>query len=349
MDTRELVYSLPDSAIAQRPARERDRARLLVVEDRGLSHREVRDLPELVPPGALVVVNDTRVRRARLIGRRRPGGGKVELLLLRRLGDGGPHVRFEALGRANRPLVAGTTLDAGAFEAVVIERRADGVLDVELRGEADVEAELERSARVPIPPYLRREDDADDVDRYQTVYARRLGSVAAPTAGLHLTLELLEELGRRGAEIGSLTLHVGAGTFKPVTAERVEDHPMHVEELFVSDALVAAVERARNRGAPVVAVGTTVVRGLESAADPALPGRVRTLAGETQLLIQPGYRFQVVDALLTNFHQPRSTLLALVAAFAGLETVRVAYACALGEGYRFLSYGDAMWIPRRRA
>jgi S-adenosylmethionine:tRNA ribosyltransferase-isomerase len=346
--TRELLYSLPEGAIAGRPAPGRDEARLLVVGEHGFSHRVVRELPELVPAGALVVLNDTRVRRARLIGRRRPGGGKVELLLLRRLGEGGKSVRFEALGRASRPLTPGTAVDAGPLEAVVLARGAGGLLEVEVRGERNAEAELERSAHVPIPPYLRREDDADDVERYQTVYARHMGSVAAPTAGLHLTAALLEQL-RRRAELGALTLHVGAGTFRPVTTEHVEHHPMHAEELVVSDALVRDVARARSRGAPIVAVGTTVVRGLESAADPERPGQVRPFSGTTELLIQPGHRFHVVDALLTNFHQPRSTLLALVAAFAGLERVRAAYALALAEGYRFLSYGDAMWIPRRHA
>jgi S-adenosylmethionine:tRNA ribosyltransferase-isomerase len=208
-------------------------------------------------------------------------------------------------------------------------------------------AAIERAGRVPIPPYMNRDDEPEDATRYQTVYANQRGSVAAPTAGLHFTNALLERLRQRNVEIARLTLHVGPGTFKPVTSEDLDQHPMHAEEIHVDADVARAIARARDRGAPVVAIGTTVVRALESARDPERTGHVRPFAGDTRLLIQPGYEFGVVDALLTNFHMPRSTLLALVAAFAGLERMRMAYASAVENRYRFLSYGDAMWIPAR--
>jgi S-adenosylmethionine:tRNA ribosyltransferase-isomerase len=200
---------------------------------------------------------------------------------------------------------------------------------------------------VPIPPYLGRLDEPEDAARYQTVFARAVGSVAAPTAGLHLSEPLIERLRARGLTLSRLTLEIGLGTFRPVEADDLDQHPMHSETLEITEELAAEVAGARRRGAPVVAIGTTVVRALEATADPERPGEVRPFRGETRLLIQPGYSFRVVDALLTNFHQPKSTLLALVGAFAGLPRVLEAYAVAVSEGYRFLSYGDAMWLPGR--
>jgi S-adenosylmethionine:tRNA ribosyltransferase-isomerase len=200
---------------------------------------------------------------------------------------------------------------------------------------------------VPLPPYLKREDEPADAERYQTVFAERMGSAAAPTAGLHLTEAALGRIAERGIALATLTLDVGIGTFRPVAVDDIDRHPMHAESFAVSEALVEAVALARAQGRPVVAVGTTVVRALESAADPERPGAICATSGETRLLVQPGYAFRVVDALLTNFHQPKSTLLALVAAFAGREAVLRAYEIALESGYRFLSYGDAMWLPRR--
>ena len=352
MRTDRFDYSLPDSLIARWPSACREDSRLLVLRRDGVLHLAMGDFAELVPPGAVLVVNDTRVLKARIVGSRRGTGGRAELLLLRPLvgelsGLDAEAERWTALGHANRPLRPGAVVESGALTVEVLEHGAEGVLTVEVRATGGVRGALDREGHVPIPPYLRREDEACDVERYQTVYARREGSVAAPTAGLHLTEALLERLADRRVVIGRLTLHVGLGTFRPVTADDLDRHPMHAEWFAVAADLGAAIAAARQRGAPVVAIGTTVVRALESAADPERDGHVRAMAGETRLLIQPGYRFRVVDALLTNFHQPRSTLLALVAAFAGRERTLAAYQEALERQYRFLSYGDAMWIPRR--
>jgi S-adenosylmethionine:tRNA ribosyltransferase-isomerase len=229
----------------------------------------------------------------------------------------------------------------------VIERRADGqvVLEVHAADGLDVETALDRYGHVPIPPYLGRLDEPSDKIRYQTIYAARRGSVAAPTAGLHLTQRSLEILRERHVEVGQITLHVGMGTFRPVAVDDLDEHPMHSEWFEVTPELAARVAAVRGRGGRIIAVGTTAVRALESAADGVQRGFVRSVTGQTQLLIQPGYRFQVVDGMLTNFHQPKSTLLALVAAAIGVDRVREAYREALVRGYRFLSYGDAMWIP----
>jgi S-adenosylmethionine:tRNA ribosyltransferase-isomerase len=345
-----LDYDLPDELIARRPLAERDASRLLVLDRGVIEHRRIRELPELLPEGALLVVNDTRVRRARVFGARRVSGGKVELLMLGRRAEleqpDGREV-WEALGRASKPLRAGVMIDAGRLACEVLERRDDGTLLVAVTSPQAVEDVLAVDGRVPIPPYLGREDDADDLARYQTVYADRVGSVAAPTAGLHLTPELLERARARGVELGRLELEVGLGTFRPVVVDDLSEHVMHEERFRVDPALCAQIAGARARGGPIVAVGTTVVRALESAADPAQPGLVIAQSAATRLLIQPGYAFRIVDALLTNFHQPKSTLLALVAAFAGERAMRGAYQAALSERYRFLSFGDAMWLPRR--
>ena len=350
MRTDLLDYELPQDRIAKRPLAERDASRLLVLDRGEILHRMIRDLPELLPPGALLVVNDTRVRRARLHGVRRGSGGKVELLFLGRReaseGDDGREV-WEALGRASKPLRSGVVLDAASLSCEVQQRAEDGTLLLAVTSARPVEEVLAAEGRVPIPPYLGRDDDEEDVVRYQTVYAERIGSVAAPTAGLHLTSELLARIRARGLSLGRLELEVGLGTFRPVVADDLAEHVMHEERYRIDERLAAQVSAARERGAPVVDVGTTVVRALESAADPARPGHVYPQTTATRLLIQPGYAFQVVDALLTNFHQPKSTLLALVAAFAGLDAMRGAYRAALDEGYRFLSYGDAIWLPRR--
>ncbi len=342
-------YPLPEAQIARRPPASRDGGRLMVVSGASREHRAVSDFAELVPEGALLITNDTRVRRARLFGSRRPAGGKVELLLLEpcgRFDDGREHWR--ALGRASKALREGTVIDVPELEVEVVGRAAEeGLLELAIRASEPVEAVLERAGRVPIPPYLGRDDDDDDVLRYQTVYARRTASVAAPTAGLHLDQRMLARLSERGVEFGRLELEVGLGTFRPVTADDLDQHAMHEERFAVDEQLVAQIRAARARSASVVAVGTTVVRALESAASSEEVGQVEAFSGSTRLLIQPGYRFRVVDALLTNFHQPKSTLLALVSAFAGYDATRAAYLDALASGYRFLSYGDAMWIPRR--
>jgi S-adenosylmethionine:tRNA ribosyltransferase-isomerase len=345
-----LDYDLPEELIAKRPLAERDASRLLVLDRGQIEHRRVRDLPELLPPGALLVVNDTRVRRARVLGRRRASGGRVELLLLGRrleLEQSDGREKWEVLARSSKPLRPGVWIDAGQLACEVIERVGDGTLLVAISAPRDVEAVLADEGRVPIPPYLGRDDDDDDVTRYQTVYAERVGSVAAPTAGLHLTPRLFEAMAARGVVVGRLELEVGLGTFKPIVADDLAEHVMHQERYVIGSELRAQISAARAREAPVVAVGTTVVRALESAADPRKPGEVVDQRAATRLLIQPGYSFQIVDALLTNFHQPKSTLLALVAAFAGFDAMRAAYAAAVRERYRFLSFGDAMWLPRR--
>jgi S-adenosylmethionine:tRNA ribosyltransferase-isomerase len=341
-----LDYHLPEHAIAQRPTAQRDGARLLVVDDCGVSHHRCVDWSSLVSERALVVLNDTRVRRSRLLARK-SSGGNVELLVL----DTGSTERdtqvWTALAHANRPLRAGARLEVGSLELTVIDKGPSGEVRLEINGLTDTEAFFERYGQVPLPPYIRRDVTAEDAERYQTVFADPLGSAAAPTAGPHLTRTMLAALEARDVRVAFVTLHVGGGTFMPVRVADLDDHPMHAERFTIGEGLVQEVISARERGAPVVAVGTTVVRALESAQDRDRPGLVRASAGETRLLIQPGYRFAVVDALLTNFHAPRSTLLALVSAFAGQRRTAAAYRAALADGYRFLSYGDAMWIPRR--
>ncbi len=344
-----LDYDLPEGRIAQHPPAARDGGRLLVLRPDGIEHRRVTDLPVLIPEGSLVVVNDSRVIRARLLGRRVGSGGRAEILLLEPWpGEGGASAsRWRALGRASRPLRPGAVVKVGTLRVTVEERGDDGTLGVVLSGPGEVSEAIAREGTIPLPPYIRRAPDAADAERYQTTYARHPGSVAAPTAGLHLTTALREELAARGVRWGSVTLHVGLGTFRPVEVDDLDQHPMHEESVRVPPELAAAVAQTRAAGAKVIAIGTTVVRALESARDPARPGHVLAGEGRTRLLIQPGYDFGVVDGLLTNFHQPRSTLLALVAAFAGLPRVQAAYSAALDAGYRFLSYGDAMWIPER--
>lgn len=353
-----LDFTLPEAAIAQAPAATRDAARLLVLGGDGEPDRDlgIRDLASLVPSGALVVLNDTKVLKARLLGTKVPSGGRAEIMLLRRLSADAPRVeRWEALGRASKPVRPGARLAFGSeIEARVVARddAAPGaaILEVEIEASPRFESvadALEAVGALPLPPYVRRAAGVADDERYQTVFAREPGAVAAPTAGLHLTGAMLAELRARGVELATVTLHVGLGTFQPVVVDDLDAHPMHAESWTIPESTAEAVERARARGAPIVAVGTTVVRTLESAAAP--DGVVRAGQGTTRLLIQPGYDFRVVDALLTNFHLPRSTLLALVAAFAGRERVLAAYAGAVARGYRFFSYGDAMWIGRRMA
>ena len=325
---------------------------MIVVERDTLIDDWVCNFGDVVQPGSLVVLNDTRVRHARVLGKRRGSGGKVELLLLGRVKACSQHnavERWQALGKPSRGLRAGTWVDAEGFSIQVIECRGGGhfTIDVQSTDGSQVECALERWGHVPIPPYLGRPDEPGDKTRYQTIYAKRHGSVAAPTAGLHLTERTLEVLRERQVEIGHVTLHVGIGTFRPVAVADLDDHPMHSEWFAVSAGLAERVATARRRGKPVVAVGTTAVRALESAADAANHGCVKPTSGLTCLLIQPGYRFGVVDGFLTNFHQPKSTLLALVSAAIGVERTHEAYRVAIERGYRFLSYGDAMWIPQR--
>lgn len=334
MLTSDFDYHLPPERIAQEAA-PRGESRLLVLDRTGPDrHARVRDLPRLLQPGDLLVLNDTRVIPARLYGQR-GSGGKMEILLIERQGER----EWDALVKPGRRAQPGTVIgfDAG-LSAAVLDKREDG--HHLLRFSEPVEPHLDRLGHIPLPPYIHRPDTPEDRERYQTVYARHPGSVAAPTAGLHFNEELLREIEAAGVGIARVTLHVGIGTFKPVSAERIEEHRMESERYEISEETAAALRRARR----VVAVGTTVVRTLESAAR---DGEVQAGSGSTALFITPGFNFQVVDALLTNFHLPRSTLLMLVSAFAGRERVLAAYEEAIREGYRFYSYGDAMLVERR--
>ncbi|NOY90756.1 MAG: tRNA preQ1(34) S-adenosylmethionine ribosyltransferase-isomerase QueA [Deltaproteobacteria bacterium] len=346
MRTDALDYELPDALIAQRPTEARDGARMLVLAGGALHDSAVLKLAQELPP-SLIVLNDTRVLPARLLGTK-PTGGRAELFLLERLSKPGSAERWRAIGRASKGLKAGHQLGfgEGALSARVLEREPGGDLEVELLSRDGAVGEaLERLGKVPLPPYIRRDADAADRERYQTVFAKREGAVAAPTAGLHLSKALLASLEEAGHRFAYVTLHVGLGTFAPVKSHDLDDHPMHEEAFEIPEATVIAIHEARTEGRPVLAVGTTVVRALESAADEA--GALRAGAARTRLLIQPGYEFRVVDSLLTNFHLPCSTLLALVMAFAGEDVTRRAYAHAVEARYRFFSYGDAMLIPRR--
>jgi S-adenosylmethionine:tRNA ribosyltransferase-isomerase len=344
MDVSLFDYELPPARIAQEPAEPRDASRLLVLDRARGTWEDARflDLPRWLRAGDCLVVNESRVIPARLLGTLEADGRPVELLMLRPL-DGG---RWEALARPGKHCgpEARVTLAGGAARATVLERRALGARVIEIAAPWPVDELMERHGLPPLPPYIDRHDapKPEDWERYQTVYATEKGSVAAPTAGLHFTPALLERLGAAGVEVHRVTLHVGAGTFRPIRAAGVEAHRLQPEVARVPAATAEAVDRARAEGRRVVAVGTTTTRTLEWAAGET--GRVRPRHGEADLFIYPGYRFRVVDALVTNFHLPRSTLLLLVSAFAGRDRVLDAYRHAVAEGYRFYSYGDAMLI-----
>lgn len=333
-------YALPESLIAQQPVFPRDASRLMVI-DRGagaISHSRFSRMGELLRPGDLLVVNNTRVIPCRLPARRR-GGGKAEVFLVAEQGIN----RWEALvrgaGGPGRTLLIGN--DSG-ISAEIVSAGEGGTVTVRFTGTPDIRAELSRIGRTPLPPYIRRQADDADRERYQTVFARRDGAAAAPTAGLHFTDELLAALRSKSVEIAAVTLHVGPGTFQPIREEQLARHRMHPERYEVAEDAALSINRARDEGRRIIAVGTTCVRTLESAADP--DGSVAAGSGQTSLFIVPGYRFRTVDGMITNFHLPRSTLLLLVAAFAGRERMLDAYRSAVEAGYRFYSYGDAMLI-----
>ncbi len=355
-------YNLPEDLIAQEPLADRAASRMLVL-DRGAGswgHRRFADLPEYLRPGDCFVLNDTRVLPARLVTRR-PTGGRTELLLLRPLEgpderrlrrESGPpacHL-WEALARPAKRLRVGTELDfGGRLTATVLEQGEEGLVQVRLDCDGELLEALEEVGLTPLPPYIRRPHQEEDTaheqvdrQRYQTVYAETPGAVAAPTAGLHFTSEMLSVLEAQGVAVARLTLHVGLGTFRPVTVERVAEHRMHGEYYWVGEAAAALINQRRAVGGRVLAVGTTVTRTLETVADE--QGRVHAGEGWSEIFLYPGYRFRAVDMLLTNFHLPRSTLLMLVSAFAGRELVLAAYAAAVEERYRFYSYGDCMLI-----
>lgn len=340
----DLDYQLPSELIAQEPLAKRDASRLLLLDVRAddVQDRLFAELPELLPP-SLFVFNDTRVFPARLLGSKATGG-KVELLLLRKCDERTD--RWLAMGRSSKGLREGMELELcdGRLKARVVRVREHGELEVELRAESEVDALIEQAGEIPLPPYIRRAASDADRTRYQTVFAKRPGAVAAPTAGLHFTTDSLRALEETGHRTAYVTLHVGPGTFRPVQADSLDDHEMHEEAYEVPEATASAIDRARTEGRPVVAVGTTVVRTLESSVD--AHGNSIAGVGTTRLFIRPPHRFEVVDHLLTNFHLPRSTLLALVMAFAGTDLTRRAYREAAERRYRFYSYGDAMLIRR---
>jgi S-adenosylmethionine:tRNA ribosyltransferase-isomerase len=342
MNVSDFDYHLPDELVAQHPAAKRDLSRLLVMdrETGACDLRVFADFPDYVRAGDCLVVNDTRVIAARLFGHRDPSGGRVEAFVLEDRGAG----RWQALLRPGRRLKPGARVvlenEAGTF--TVRDHLEDGTFEIQFDTD-DVYSLLEKAGHVPLPPYIQREASAEDRERYQTVYAREPGAVAAPTAGLHFTPEILEKVRALGVRIVHVTLHVGAGTFKPVKAERIEDHIMHEEAYEITPEAAATINDTRATGGRVIAVGTTSVRTLESCADPATR-TVRAERGRTRIFLHPPKRPVVVDGLLTNFHLPKSTLLMLVSCFSSREKVMAAYELAVKERFRFYSYGDAMLL-----
>ena len=330
-------FDLPDALIARHPAPQRSGSRLLHLEGAtgALTDRQFRDLPGLLRQGDLLVFNDTRVIPARLHGHRRESGGKVEVMLERLTGLRTAMVQL----RASKPSRPGAVIDLGGGDTLTVLERDEDFWRVEFS--SDAHATFDRLGEMPLPPYVARAAEPEDRERYQTVYAREPGAVAAPTAGLHFDDAVLQACRAAGAEFAYVTLHVGAGTFQPVRVDNVEEHRMHSEWCNVPGATCEAVAAARARGGRVIAVGTTAVRSLESAA---ASGQLESYTGETRLFITPGRRFRVIDAMVTNFHLPESTLLMLVSAFAGREHVLEAYRHAVAQQYRFFSYGDAMFI-----
>jgi S-adenosylmethionine:tRNA ribosyltransferase-isomerase len=338
MKLSEFDFPFDSSLIAAHPSLPRDHARLLVLQrlDRSLSHRRVEELPNLLQPGDLLVVNNTKVLAARVAGRKSSSGAEVEILFVKDLGD----AIWEVLIKGTfRP---GQIIEMGAeASAVVIERGAIRTT-VRVKSPIPFSEWLRQYGRMPLPPYLKRAPTDQDREWYQTLFALHEGAIAAPTAGLHFTPELLVRLRQSGIGLTAVTLHVGVGTFKPVTVDQIEDHQMGAEWVEVGAEAVCSIEQARAAGGRIVSVGTTVVRALETAAR--ADGQIRPYCGETDIFMTPGFSFKVVDALLTNFHLPRTTLLMLVSALAGTELLRQAYADAVRERYRFYSYGDAMLI-----
>ena len=356
MKTSDFTFELPENLIAQYPEAERGRSRLLVIdrETRRLEHRLVASLPELLPRGTVMVFNNSRVRRARLLGVSEASGAKAEFLLLNKLDA----FSWQVIAKRSKRMKSGNIYKFDGVNGEIVSvydyyssaplrlpsvqcwRNNDGMLILRFDRPID-DAWLDIHGHIPLPPYIKRDDSEFDFERYQTVYAGEHGSVAAPTAGLHFTEELLAELKRAGIETVFITLHVGLGTFLPVRTENVEDHKMHEETYSVSDEAASSIERARAEGRKVVAAGTTSLRTLESAWE---NGRLRRKNGSTSIFIYPGYTFKAVDALFTNFHTPGSTLLMLVSAFAGRDFILESYMEAVKAGYRFFSYGDACLI-----
>ncbi len=340
MKRSDFHFHLPPELIAQRPLERRGASRLLCLDGPSgrVEDRLFADLPDLLRPGDLLVFNDTRVMRARLFGRKE-SGGRIEILVERLLG---PDQALAHVGSSKPPRTGGRLrLESG--EVLECLGREGDLFHLRTL-DSDFPELMERHGHMPLPPYIQRPDEAADLERYQTLYARRLGAVAAPTAGLHFDADMLARLAALGVGSAHLTLHVGAGTFQPVRVEDLDEHPMHAEWLEVVEGVCARIEQTRAKGGRVVAVGTTSVRSLETAA---ASGVLAPYRGDTRLFIRPGYRFRVVDALITNFHLPESTLLMLVSAFSGYPAIMAAYRHAVTAGYRFFSYGDAMFLTRR--
>ncbi len=345
MDISLFDYDLPPELIAQEPAERRDESRMMVVDRATRSFRDGRftEIVDLLDAGDCLVLNDTKVIPARLVGRRMPSGGKAELLLIRRVGEW----EWEVLAKPGKKLGPGTQISFGDGRLIASITGRDaaggsGLRRARFTGPGSWEAALDELGAMPLPPYIKRpEPRREDRERYQTVYARHEGAVAAPTAGLHFTPEILERLRAQGVRTATVTLHVGWGTFQPVVAEQVEDHVMHEEYFEVSPEAAETINATRPAGGRLIAVGTTSVRTLETAGP---EGVVQPSSGWTRCFIYPGYRFRIVDAMLTNFHLPRSSLLLLVSAFASRELILAAYQAAIERRYRFFSYGDCMFI-----
>ena len=342
MQLSEFDYQLPEELIAQTPLDERSASRMLLVDPRNenFSDRRFADIVDLVEAGDLLVFNDTLVIPARLYGKK-SSGGRIEVMVERVLDDATllAHIRASKAPRPGSELVL-----EGSIDCVMQAREGD--LFVLHQDQGSWLELLERYGHIPLPPYIKRVDTVGDRGRYQTVFGSKPGAVAAPTAGLHFDRQILQQLQRKGVEFAHVTLHVGAGTFQPVRGEDIESHIMHAELIDVPESVCQLIERTHENGKRVIAVGTTVVRSLESAVT---TGRLRPFRGESNLFIKPGYTFRVIDALLTNFHLPRSTLLILVSAFAGSGLIKQAYAHAIEQRYRFFSYGDAMFIANHAA
>ena len=338
MNVSDFHFDLPDELIARYPLEQRSASRLLNLDGATgqIRHLQFTDVPDLLEPGDLLVFNNTRVIPARLFGKKETGG-QVEILVERLLGE----QEFLAHTRASKSPKDGQKIILEDGTELIMVERQDALFRFRHEGPEAVLELLERVGHMPLPPYMEREDEQADRERYQTVYAREAGAVAAPTAGLHFDDALLTQLRERGIEFAYVTLHVGAGTFQPVRVDNVKDHVMHSEVAHVPEDAVEAVRRTRERGGRVVAVGTTSVRSLESASR---AGQLQPFRDETDIFIYPGYRFQTVDALITNFHLPESTLIMLVSAFAGYDNIMSAYREAVAQRYRFFSYGDAMFL-----
>ena len=348
-DIEDYDYNLPEGLIAQVPAPERDKSRLMVVDrsSGSVTDRHFIELPELLLPGDLLVVNNTRVVPARLFGRKE-SGGRTEILVLEHSDQetDKPDARWCLLRSSKRPKKGSRLFFDKDLSGVVEDLGGDGLIRIAFQGPQSIDSLLEEKGMMPLPPYIRRKEKDRlfelDRERYQTVFAEKRGAVAAPTASLHFTEGLLARLGQAGISVVPVTLHVGHGTFRPVRTRDIRDHRLGYEVYDLSPETAQAIERAKSEGRRVVAVGTTVVRTLESVAGP--KGEIKRGRGKTDLLITPGFSFKLVDALITNFHLPRSSLLFLVSAFAGLDLIRIAYQEAIAKAYRFYSYGDAMLI-----